>query len=120
MWKEHAYYNIKYRIVKKGSDLIEGMAEASSDGDDFSSNINMKNLMLLSILSDITLPADQSEEVIKLVTNVLEKYSTKTGKRQLTTLLNEMRQQAMGDMASENVIAGGGLLGIFKTTLLGG
>jgi S1-C subfamily serine protease len=120
MWKEHAYYNIKYRIVKKGSDLIEGLAEASSDGDSFSSQINVKNLMLLSILSDITLPTDQSDEVIKLVTGVLEKYSTKTGKRQLTTLLNEIRQRAMGDMGNENAIAGGELLGIFKTTLLGG
>jgi hypothetical protein len=75
--------------------------------------------MLLSILSDITLPSDQSEEVIKLMTGVLEKYSSKTGKRQLTTLLNEMRQRAQGDLAGENMSAGGELLGIFKTTLLG-
>jgi S1-C subfamily serine protease len=119
-WKDHAYYNIKYRIVKKGSDLVEGLAEASSDNDAMSSQINIKNLMLLFILSDITLPPEQSEEVIKLITDVLEKYSTKTGKRQLTTLLNDIRQRAMGAMANENAIADSELVGIFKQTLLGG
>ena len=118
-WKDHAYYCIKYRIVKKGGDLIEGLVEAGSDDDRITSEINVRNLVLLHILSDITLPQDQSEEVVKLINDVLEKYSSKTGKRQLTTMFNEMRQRAMADLSGDDVIAGGTLVAMFKSTLLG-
>ena len=119
-WKEHAYYFIKYRIVKKGGDLVEGIAAAGSDHDELSASINVKNLTLLYILSDVTLPADESEEAITLINGVLEKYMSRTGNRQLKTLLNELRQQVTGQMSRDNVIAGGPLIAMFKTTLLGG
>ena len=119
-WKDHAYYFIKYRIVRKGGDLVESFAEAGSDRDTVSASINVQNLSLLYILSDVVLPPEQSEEAIGLINGVLDKYMTRTGNRQLKTILNERRQNVMGQMSNENVIAGGSLIGIFKTTLFSG